>query len=252
MSIQGYNQYVYFDDRAHAKGAPVPAFPADKTAVAMDFIIGILCSIGEDKVARRTSAFTLVGETNGDDIEQDTADIINAGSVMASNIAALSKGVLCEFSAKLGKFRPDQIPIDVPAGDTSYAKVIFTNNENDKYGKGNCETHDIPVVKGGASIFIPWLRDDVSRQDIKATLGNWDYTLNGHHYHLGQVRFLNDSKTEMVAIPTPYVKYSKTYEYSRNNPCYQDNNDSALGMSDAVISEKFNQVTQGLDDATIN
>lgn len=148
MSIQGYNQYVYFDDRAHAKGSPVPTFPADKTAVAMDFIIGILTSIGEDKVARRTAAYTLVGDTEGSDIEQDTADIINAGSVMASNIAAMSKGVLCEFSAKLGKFRADQIPIDVPAGDTSYAKVIFTNNENDKYGKGNCETHDIPVVKG--------------------------------------------------------------------------------------------------------
>lgn len=252
MSIQAYNQYVYYDDRDHAKGSAVPPFPSDKTGITMDFVIGLLTSIGDDKVTRRTTTFTLVAETNGDDIEQDLADIINAGSVMASDIAAVSKGVLCEFSAKMGKFRADAIPVDVPAGDSSYGMLIFTNNENDKYGKGNCESHNIPVVKGGANLFIPWLRDDVSRQDLIRTFGGWSYTAHGHIFHLGQTRFLNENKTDMVAIPTPFYKYGKYKEYSRSNPCYQANNDVALGMADNVISEKFNQLTQGTDDVTIN
>lgn len=252
MSIQGYNQYVYYDDRDHAKGSPVPAFPAEKTGVAMDFIVGIMTSIGEDKVTRRTTSYTIVGDTSGDDIEQDTADIINAGSIMASNIAAVSKGVLCEFSAKLGKFRADQIPVDVPAGDSSNAIIYFTNNQNDKYGKGNCQSFNIPVAKAAAKLFIPWMRDDVSRQDIIATFQNWNFQAHGHTFRLGQVRFYNDAKTEMVAMPTPYYRYGRYNEYSRNNPCYQDNNDTVLGMSDAVISEKLNTVVQGTDDVTIN
>lgn len=252
MSIQGYNQYVYFDDRDHAKGSPAPAFPTEKTGIAMDFIVGLMTSIGDDKVSRRTTAFTLVGETSGDDIEADTAKIIQAGSIMASDIAGVSKGVLCEFSAKLGKFRADQVPIDVPAGDSSYANLIFTNNENDKYGKGNCETHNVPVAKAGANLFIPWLRDDVSRQDLIRTFGNWTQIVGAVTFHLGQVRFLNEQKTEMVALPSPYYKYGKIREYSRSNPCYQSNNDTALGINDAVLSEKYNTIQQGTDDATIN
>lgn len=249
MSIQTYNKSVFYDDRFVACGNT----PANLTneGVTMDFMITLMTTIGKDKTRTRSTRFSIVGggDSSVSFAPAMLADIIDAGARMASNIADLSKGVLTGFYAKLGKFRPDECPIDVASGDNSKAIIDFTNNPNEAYGTNPCDADDEnPVVPASLRVYVPWLRDDVSRQDIIASLQDWSVTLNGVTYKLGTNKFRNDTKLQIACYPTEFVRNIVVSNYSRKHPAFLGNNDSAMGWGDNVVSEEYNTNVEGEDD----
>lgn len=250
MSIQTYNKSVHYDDREVACGQDVPELT--DTGVTMDFQITVMTTVGRDKVRSRSTRYTIVGHNpygNTTFSASMLSDIIDAGARMASNIAELSKGVLTGFYAKLGKFRSDECPIDVAAGDNSKAIVDFTNNGNEEYGLNPCDSsEENPVVPASLRLYIPWLRDDVSRQDIVQSLQGWAVTLNGIQYSLGTNKFTNADKTHITAYPTPIVRNIVVSNYSRRHPTFLSNNDVSMGWNDNVVSEEYNTVEEGIDD----
>lgn len=259
MSIQTYNKAVYLDDRmisydpqtGHTTG---PSQELAKHGVAMEFQINLKVLSGRDQWKVRPCSFTIVGnaETSIDGKDEGKAiyALIEAGSRMASNIAYLSKGVLVGFYAKLGKYRQDEMPINVPVGDNSFGTLVFNNEDGSALRNQECgREYSLPMTPGSVNVRIPWLRDDLSRQDMLETLSQWEYVQDGITFSLGQVKFKDDEKIEMVAIPCNNVKYIKAVEKSRNLGQLLINNDEHLGISsDKVASEAFNDFTEGLDD----
>ena len=143
MSIQTYSKDLVYQDQIVdlSTGELQPASPTD--GVAMEFQIDLMVTRGRDKVAKKSTQFTIVGETSYD-APTTWGDLMQAGSIMASNIAKLSKGVLCGFYAKMGKYRADEVPTDVPTGDNSYCAVILTNDARAEYGANPCNNGAIP------------------------------------------------------------------------------------------------------------
>lgn len=253
MSLQGYNQAIFFDDRVviydKETGDTSIEGVVNKNGLAMEFQANIKVLSGGDRYLVRSVSYTIVGSPTSDsatisdnDLANGLMGIIQAGSVMASNIAACSKGVLVGFFAKLGKYRQDEMPASIPTGDNSWASLILSNNRYSGYGMDPCTKNDeFPAVPASAQIRIPWFRDDISRQDVKDSLDNWALTVNGFKYSLGQVRFRDDNKVDMVCMRVDSLHHLKVAEYSRNLGGLLNNNDTTLGIQDdKVLSEKVN------------
>ena len=263
MSIQTYNKPIYLDDRYieynPATGEMTPAEGAlSKRGVAMEFQINLKILSGRDKWRVRPCSFTIIGDSETAIADADVGNaiygLIEAGSRMASNIAYLSKGVLVGFFAKLGKYRQDEMPINVPVGDNSFGTIVFNNEDGSALREQECgRSYNLPMTPGSVAVRIPWFRDDLSRQDILQTLADWQYTQNGINYTLGQVKFKDDNKVEMLAMPCNNVKYVKAVEKSKALGQLLTNNDAHLGItSDKVLSESFNDFEEGVDDDTLN
>lgn len=260
MSIQGYNQPIFRDSRYYDADGKISTTGAlAKTAMAMEFNVRLMCSIGGDRTAVRNVQFTVVGVKEGDDtLDGDAGAVglnlhhmLDAGARVASNIAKVSKGVVSGFFAKLGKFRADEIPQTVAVGDNSLATIDLSNNANDEYGADPCKKDkQYPLIDASSRIYIPWLRDDVSRQDLVQHFGNWSYVANGLTFSLGQVKFADSNKIDMICEPTQYVRNIKTLNYSRKTPAYKEVNDTHMGMlTDKVVSEFMNTFDDGgVDD----
>lgn len=255
MSIQTYNKPIYFEDRLTDGKKTLDAL-TDKEGMAMEFTVVIKTTVSRDRWTSRAVNFTIVGKSNdaitGENIGKKLYGLIEAASRVASNIAYLSKGVISGFYAKLGKHRNDEPVIDVPVGDNSRGSILFTANENDQLGKLACDrTSDFPVMKAQQKIFIPWLRDDVSRQDMRQTLELWQFDdeTSNMAFNLGYVKFKDENQVDMICCPTPYAQSIKSSEYSRSTGVMLKNNDTDLGIySDKVLSEEFNSFADGEDD----
>lgn len=266
MSLQTYNKLIAYDGREvsyNVETGVVGEIPnlTSKNGIAMEFQINLKCLIGRDKYRIRSVNYTVVGVNESIDTNTDGTDeqiksalygVIEAGSRVASDIAYASKGVLVGFFAKLGKYRQDDMPINVASGDNSYATMILDNNYGAEYG-ANEETGResiLPVNPASLYIRIPWLRDDLSRQDVVNTFDDWTYTdESGFVFSLGQVKFRNEQQTELIALPTQNLRRIKAVETSRPLGRLLANNDTALGIkSDKVASEKMNDFEEGVDD----
>lgn len=252
MSIQTYNKDLIWQDQQvdHSTGELTPATPTD--AIGMEFQMDLLVTRGLDKVQKKSTQFTVVGE--GSYSASSYADLFQAGAIIASTIAKLSKGVMCGFFAKLGKFRSDEIPTDIPTGDNSYCALVLTNDYHAGYGNNPCNNTNLyPYKKATSNLYIPWFRDDLSRQDVIQTFANIQQTINGVTYRLGQLRFADANKTTIEALPTQFVKDITVKNRSYSLPDFKINNDSALGMNDNVVSEEYNDVSSaGRDDGELN
>lgn len=252
MSIQTYSKDLVFQDQIVdlSTGELSPATPTD--GVALEFQVDLMVTRGRDKVAKKSTQFTVVGE-NSYNAPTTWGELVQAGSIIASNIAKLSKGVICGFYAKMGKYRADEVPTDVPTGDNSYCAVVLTNDARAEYGANPCQVAQIPYRKASTSIYIPWFRDDLSRQDVEQTLTQV-ITVNSHNYKLGITRFQNENKTIIECSPTDFVKSVTVKNRSYSLPDFKINNDESLGFSgDNVISEKYNEMsTTARDDGELN
>lgn len=245
MSIQSYLQTISYDDRVRTAEQELPALT--KTGRAMEFQVNIMVTRGFDKTAMKSSTFTIVGEN------ATVEGLIEAGSILASNIARLSKGVISGFYAKLGKYRPDVVPQDVAPGDNSYCVLTMTNNENNEYSYYNCTNigREYPSRTVTNNFYVPWIRNDVSDADVIATFKDFEVELDGVTYTTGYVRFNSDEKIGMTCYPVKFVKYIDQKKVSRSNPAFLNNNDVELGIvNDDILSEKFSTVKSAGDDFT--
>ena len=211
MSIQTYNKAVFLDDRVITYDPSTGQMTNNsgaltKKGVAMDFQINLKVLRGRDKWTVRPCTYTIIGEAESAITDANVANavygLIEAGARMASNIAYLSKGVLVGFFAKLGKYRQDEMPINVPTGDNSYGTIVFNNEDGSALREQECgRSYNLPMTPGSVAVRIPWFRDDLSRQDILSTLESWSYIQDGITFTLGQVKFKDDQKIEMLAMP---------------------------------------------------
>lgn len=266
MSIQLYNQPVRVDTRlADSVIDDVENIPLN--GVAAEYICSILTTIGKDTLRSKQVAFTVVGVTENGEALTDDDENGNWANVLysmddiayrvASNIAELSKGVLGGIYKKMGKYRADVRPIDVPTGDNSSATITLTNSEVSQYGNNHCGQYDEPFIATNAQVYIPWVRDDVSRQDIQANLEAFgpsvEYGSQVLTFTLGKVKFLDDDQDSFLAFQTPYMRTSKVTQYSKQLPGFKRNNDTALGgNTDHVVSEAENTIESvGVDDGII-
>lgn len=252
MSLQTYNQTLFYDDRQYDKSndSITPAQPTD--GVALEFQMDLVALKGGDKMSKRSTGFTVVGET-----EYSPAvfgALCEAGARIGAKLAKMSKGKVSGFYVKMGKYRSDEVPTVIYSGDSSYAIIDLTNNENDAYGNNPCTNAGVfPVNHFAQRIFIPWVRDDISRQDIKQTIENCEETIDGVTYTLGQVRFTDEMKDALECGPTCEVRNTKILEYSAKTPTFIANNDSAEGISsDSVLSESTAILSTGRDDGELN
>lgn len=266
MSIQLYNQPVRVDTRlADSTIDDVKNIPLN--GVAAEYVCSILTTIGKDTLRSKQVAFAIVGVTengealsNGDENAEWSKVLYSLDDIayrVASNIAELSKGVLGGIFKKMGKYRADVRPIDVPTGDNSSASITLTNSEVSQYGNNHCGQYDEPFIATNSMVYIPWVRDDVSRQDIQANLESFgpsvEYGSQTISFTLGKVKFLDDDQDSFLAFQTPYMRTSKVTQYSKQLPGFKRNNDRSLGgNSDHVVSEEFNTIeTPGVDDGII-
>lgn len=267
MSIQTYNKPVLFDDRVvtydSTTGTVGNLEPLTKTGMAMEFQANIKVLSGRDKYLIRNTQFTIVGCKDDNsaitdaDIPAGLYGLIEAGTRYASNIAKMSKGVLVGFFAKLGKYRQDEMPISVATGDNSWATMILNNSVTSGLRENECTRNsELPAQPATTSIRIPWFRDDVSRQDLMSDLDNWEYVDSGSGmtFEVGQVKFKDDNRVDMVALPTASVHSIKAGERSKSLGTLLINNDSALGIkSDKVLSEAYSSFDDlGVDDIPNN
>lgn len=255
MSLQTYNKPVYYDDRVvtydatHGTTGNLSALDS-RLGMAMEFQVNIKILSGRDRYRVRSTTYTIVGKKDAGisgraDIGNGMYGLIEAGSRLASLIAKMSKGVIVGFFAKLGKYRQDEMPINVPVGDNSYGTLVYNNSVDSEYASDECGRNaELPATPASTAIKIPWLRDDISRQDIKTNLDDWSFDDTGDNgsgfvFKVGQVKFKDENKVELVAIPTTGLHSIKVAERSYNLGQLLVNNDSARGiLTDKVLSEK--------------
>lgn len=266
MSLQTYNQLIAYDGREVTYNPQTgelgtPENLNTKSGMALEFQLNLKILSGRDRYRIRATNYTLVAnnsaiETNTVGTHEQIANglyaLMEAGTRLASDIAYVSKGVIVGLFVKLGKYRQDEMPINVPTGDNSYAVAIFDNQPGHEYGSPECDRNEVlPVNPASSSIRIPWLRDDLSRQDVKKTLDDFSYTdsTSGFIVTVGQVKFRNEAQTELIALPTNNLRKLKVAEMTRPLGAVKALNDQGLGiMSDKVESEKFNTFVEGVDD----
>lgn len=262
MSLQTYNKPVYYDDRMVTYNPStgetvVPEALADKKGLTADFQVNVKVLKGRDSYSVRSASFTIVGVSETglagrEEIANGLMGLMEAGARFASNIAAMSKGVLVGLFMKLGKYRQDEMPINVPTGDNSWGKLVLSNNPNAEYNRDECSSmEEFPMEKASSAVFVPWLRDDISQADLIQSINDFEYNdeASGFTFYLGHNRFKDDNKVDIVALPTFYCKDIKRSARSRNLGGLLANNDNQMGIiEDKVLSEEYNTIEGGADD----
>lgn len=185
-------------------------------------------------------------QTNGKVISKDVQfgmagpkeALQDAAVTFAQRIAALSDGVIVNLFEKLGKYRNDELPVSVHDLKKKYATVIVSN---DPRVENPSALGPYPIVGASAKVFIPWKRDDVSEQDVKATVSA---QING--CSLAAAKFTDDLKSAVRVFPLTNVAGVTTKFYTKTAKFDLVNNDT--NNADAVISEAFEAVIEGIDD----
>lgn len=180
-----------------------------------------------------------------DDASASLADLDQAASVMAARIAKLSEGVVVGLYKKLGKYRNDEVPEIIDCNNKQYGMLIMSNNPlvEDPDFSGT-----LPRNQKSMKLFVPWLNDTTSRQDMKATLKN-PVTVNGVEYYAGTSRFADELKTEVEVFLTKYVQgvVTKCYNKVATQGYLPNDTDEGIG-TDGIISEGMTSVVAGQDD----
>lgn len=173
------------------------------------------------------------------------ADLDEAASIMAARIAKLSEGVMFGFFKKLGKYRNDESPANLACNQTQYGSVIVSN---DPRVQNPDALGPYPLTKKSSKVFIPWLDDATSRQDMKATVIE-PVTVNTGSYYLAASRFADNDKTSIEVYPMQYVQGVQTKCYNTAASFDLVNDDSSDGMStDQILSEAESAIVSGSDD----
>ena len=169
------------------------------------------------------------------------SDLVNGASIFASSIAAMSRGVVLSFYMKLGKYRNDEQMPQI-GGEPLNTAVITLDNVNVTTDSGGVPISGImPLRKVSQTIRVPWVGENVSLGTIKSTL---EQVLAGG-VCMGVTRFENDgTKTTIQAYKTNHKGYGKLVESDKVAVISLTNNDTALGDTDNIISEKYNEVIE--------
>lgn len=195
----------------------------------------------DGKIVMRQIEFGMAGPSATGNV----ADLDEAASIMAGRIAKLSEGVLFGLFKQLGKYRNDEAPTELACKATQWGKIIVSNDPRveDEDAAG-----PYPLKQYSTSVFIPWLDDETSRQDMKNTV-KAPVTVGAVDYNLAASRFSNTDKTAIEVFPMQYVQGVQTKCYNTVAGFDLVNADSDEGFgSDGILSEGNTPIVSGSDD----
>lgn len=195
----------------------------------------------DGKIVMRQIQFGMAGPSATGNL----ADLDEAASIMAGRIAKLSEGVLFGLFKQLGKYRNDEAPSELACKSTQWGKIIVSNDPRveDEDAAG-----PYPLKQYSTSVFIPWLDDETSRQDMKNTV-KAPVTVGAVAYNLAASRFADTDKTAIEVFPMQYVQGVQTKCYNTVAGFDLVNADSDEGFgSDGILSEGNTAVVPGSDD----
>lgn len=192
---------------------------------------------GNGRVVTKDVPFALGGLATADE-----AGLHEAAIQMAERIAKLSKGVVMNLFQKLGKYRNDELPEIQKDTAITYGICALTNDERIVDPEA-----DAPRVSKSARVFIPWLHEEVSRQDLKATLTD-PVTVGGDDFFFAISRFQDVEKSAVEGYMLPYSAGTIIKDMDRVPNFALTNDDVSLGGSDGIVSEAYATVTPGDDD----
>lgn len=206
------------------------------TAAAVVFgeYVASIGALNEDgKVFKKDTKFAMSGVGT-------VANLDFAAIKMAEKIAKLSDGILLGFHKKLGKYRNDEVPGTIRANKKRWAAYIGSNNPRVEDPRS---VVTLPRTAKTAKVFIPWLGETTSDQDVVATL---KAPIDG--FVLASSRFTDADKIEIEAFPMDYNAGITVKAYAKAPVFDLVNNDVSSGGVDHVMSEAFATVIEGLDD----
>lgn len=229
MSIQVYNKALTNGNTGTASNL-----------IYGDFIVKLaIRRQGNGKVVVREVPFGMCGASTGTKV-----DLQEAAVKMAEKIAKLSDGVVMGLFEKLGKYRNDENPAMVHDLRKQYGVIFMSNNQ---LAENPAALGPYPLKTVTSKVFVPWLADDVSRQDMIATLKE-PITVNTVDYMFGYSRFANSDKTSIEVFPMQYNAGCQTKEFNKIASFELVNNDVSSGISDNVMSEENATIVDGDDD----
>lgn len=207
-----------------------------------EFILKIMAKRKDGRYITREVPFAIASDTATGVTE---ADVNAAGSVLAARIAKLSEGVICGLYRKMGKYRNDEVPEVIECKRAQWGSVIMSNNPKVEDPES---TAVMPRETKSFKLFVPWLDDETSRQDMKNTLKPV-ISQNGISFRPAVSRFLDELKTEVAFYPLGYVQGVATKCYNSAGSEEYLNNDTDEGIgSDGIISEGQSAIVPGSDD----
>ena len=129
------------------------------------------------------------------------AQLDEAAVIMAGRIGKLSEGVEFGIYKKLGKYRNDETPTTLACKATQWGSVIMSNDprveDADAIGP-------YPLQAKSDKLFVPWLDDETSRQDMKLTV-KAPVTVRGNNFYLATSRLVDSQKPAIEVFPLAFV-----------------------------------------------
>lgn len=193
----------------------------------------------DGKIVMRQVEFGMSGPATGNLTELD-----EAASQKGEQIAALSEGVIFGFYKKMGKYKNDEQPSDLACKATQWGSVIMSN---DPRVENEDAIGPYPLQQKSAKLFVPWLDDETSRQDMKLTVKQ-PITVNAHNYTLATSRFVDAAKTDVEVFPMAFVQGVQTKCYNTVAGFELVNTDGSVGIGDGQMSEAHAVIVSGSDD----
>lgn len=207
-----------------------------------DFILKLMAKRKDGRYITREVPFGVASNTA---VGVTEADVEQAASVLAARIAKLSEGVICGLYRKLGKYRNDEVPSVISCQVSQWGSIIVSNNPQVEDPE-SIETP--PKETRSFKLFVPWLDDATSRQDMKATL-NQAITVGAAEFRPAVSRFLDEEKTEVAYYPLEYIQgvQTKCYNKADSQEYLLNDTDEGIG-ADGIVSEGESAIVAGSDD----
>jgi len=206
-----------------------------------DYILKLGAKRKDGKVIMRQVEFGMTGPSSTGNI----ADLDEAASIMAGRIAKLSEGVIFGFFKKLGKYRNDETPTTLACKASQWGSVIMSN---DQRVEDDDAAGPYPLQAKSHKIFVPWLDDATSRQDMKETVKT-AVPVSAVDYNLATSRFIDTNKSAIEVFPLQYVQgvQTKCYNTVANFDLVLTDADEGFG-ADHQLSEGNTAIISGSDD----
>lgn len=214
-----------------------------RTVKAADFVLVLGLKKGKRFTTRQCQFSCICRPGTGENAEPNLEKLINGASIIASNIATLTKGVIFGLFMKMGKYRNDEVPDSIYKGQLSNVVIDIDNVDVEVDYCGNPTSGIMPKRRVSQRLYIPFVGNDVSLQTCEQSL-NKDYESGDCVVTLGVTRFVQGGdKTEVEAYRTGHISYSRYKKMDKIELIEFLNNDARLGDGDYIVSEKYNTAT---------
>lgn len=168
-------------------------------------------------------------------------ELIKGASIIASNIAAVSRGAVFGFYMKIGKYRNDEKTPNLSEKGLHTAYLRFDNVDVLLDSCGVPTSGIAPQRTVSQNIRIPYVGDNISLASLDATLRQLINVSENTNCSLGVSRFDTDGEKDTIsAYQTIHKTYGKILELDKVGVISYLNNDQTIGDSDYIVSEEYN------------